>query len=855
MDREKFKLLVNELEYLRSVSSDEISFLSKHYKKIESLLEHSQFQNDKADKYFYQNTYNLYKNAYLRFWYERLKPYRVGECSKNSLDELRIGKDYFIEFFQVLGRYSCLKQALGQNKLKFLRSNQIVVDALILSKECGISDTVIEKWQEAGETCKPSKKQNLMPEDYELLMSSENYFSQKYKLKAFFCLESQPNNFYEVITCLETSQAHATKAFKYCERYNRSLCVDIERHLSYIEYWLNIFLSRQSLLEKNIDKSIMAIKEAEKHARILDPKERNIFPNRFHSISDLENEENFILSAKALITFDLIACKDYLQKWIEHSDKIRGTWRYINVVLRKEAIDCLIEKYINKDISAYSKTIQKLKENLSSRPQVGNHTRSIIDIIEIDFKNIEDACEKIYAVYPLDSYPSELYKDKLSITPKEIVFQQLPPFYGQWLAIPDLYKKDVETAFLTIDYVFLSYLRVITEHCYYYYCLLTERGRINIDLPINFPTYFDKLYWSDVEKSVNSLYLILEKTKKGYYLRKLIEGVEIYQKKVAYIREKCLETHDISEVCNMILIREIVNIISDVISETGGYLYPHPIRVRSITKKIESDKIVYRLERIWGKDEKEMDLVLDNYYEKLKVDCFYFLGNKWKWKDYDYIEYIPREEEEFVKDIRSCISFGIPNPRCVLLYEGQTEHIVMPLLLNKINSYWTVLNISLILGDGDTTVERYKSFIQEGRYVVTIADSDVQVKAKWRVIILNKNNTFLIFPDFEGINLDYLIRAIKNKYRTLEIEKDNFRRIIDNRITRLGLKEWKGTLDGAYKEYLRYHYKEEDRKEYNVTKVDLAPLLAKEMIENGIPDQIEKALERVLSLAEGRVPY
>ncbi len=103
--------------------------------------------------------------------------------------------------------------------------------------------------------------------------------------------------------------------------------------------------------------------------------------------------------------------------------------------------------------------------------------------------------------------------------------------------------------------------------------------------------------------------------------------------------------------------------------------------------------------------------------------------------------------------------------------------------------------------------------------------------------------------------MEYLIIAIQNIYPELKVNIDGLREIINNRIARLTLRSWGGVVEGAFSEYSRSHVPENELPKYKVEKTILASLLAKEMIEKGIPEQIEKALNRVLNLAEGRVQY
>jgi hypothetical protein len=279
------------------------------------------------------------------------------------------------------------------------------------------------------------------------------------------------------------------------------------------------------------------------------------------------------------------------------------------------------------------------------------------------------------------------------------------------------------------------------------------------------------------------------------------------------------------------------------------------VKVSNVSERIESGETVYTLERIWGKDEKEMDLILEIDKPCLEKNRFYFLGNKWKMKDYDYIEYKPQKDENFLKEIKQSISFGVPYKGCVLLYEGNTEKIALPILLNCINPYWAILDISLIRGDGDSMVTKYAAFRDENRFVVTIADKDVQGKSTWKPIIANKRNTFLLDPDFEGMNLEYFVSSIESIYPNLQISIAELRDIINNRIERLGWNGWRGTLDGAFQEYLSIYVQETERPKYKVDKSKLCLLLAKQMVEKGMPEQIEKALNRLLNLAEGREKY
>ncbi len=428
--REYFKRLVNELDDLRKLETDEDSFLSKYYKKIESLLELSQFETDRSCKYYYQNTYNRFKSKYLQFWSKKLHPYRLGECTKSTLEELRIGRDYFSEFQQILNRIPSLKQTLGTNKIAFLRSNQYAVDALILMKERGDPEQIIRNWQKAGEVCK-SEKQSPMPEDFELLAEGESCYAQKYKLQAFYCIEGQPKNYHEVISNLEKSRVHAANALSFYQQAGNSILkTNISKHISYIDYWKSLFVSRQSLLDKNFEKSKSSIKEAITHAKIIDPKAKRIFPNRFCNFQDLENEENFIQACEALTKADLYSCSNSLKTWLEQSDKLRGTWRYINIALRKEAIECLIHRYVSKDDNAFLNAKNRLKEKISSRPQVGSHTRSIINIIERGFATTEGVCAELYVVFPLDTYPSDIYKNTSFELTKDEKLQQLPSCAG-----------------------------------------------------------------------------------------------------------------------------------------------------------------------------------------------------------------------------------------------------------------------------------------------------------------------------------------------------------------------------------------------------------------------------------------
>jgi len=850
-EREYFNRLANELASLRNCEPSEESFLEKYYKKIEHLLELSFFEADRSCKHYYENTYKHFKKIYLRFWNNRLQPYRLGKCSERTMEELRLGKEYLTEFLQVLNKIPSLGQALGPDILAFLRSDKYAVEAIMLMKEKGDAQKILMNWQKAGEVCKPPKRKFLMSGDLELLAQGENCFSQQYKLQAFYRLEKQPKDYNEIVSDLEKSKGHAQRALGFYQQAgNSKLEANTAQHIAYVDYWISVFVSRQCLLDKDFEESKSAIKEAIKHAKIVDPTAKRIFPNRFRDFQDLETEDYFIQACEVLTRVDLESCKASLETWLERSDKSKGTWRYLNIALRREAVECLIYCYISKDSNAYSRAKEMLKERISSRPQVGSHTRSIINIIEREFATKEGVCGELYSVFPLDTYPPPVYEDKLFEPRREEKLRQLPPFYRDWLNISALNN---EIAFLTIDYIFFSYLRTVIEHLYHYFCLLTDYGKIKQTLPDDFPMGFDKLGWEDIEKAIETLYGILKDTKKGDFLHRLSEHTKRYQEKTFEIRSRLFELRDLASEWDKFFLRDLATQVLRILEETGGYLFPHPVKVRNIVEKIESGRIAYTLERIWGKDEKEMDLILEIDQPRLEKNRFYFLGNKWKWKDYDYIEYVPRKDENLPKEIKPSISFGVPRRGCVLLYEGATEKIALPILLNSINPYWTILDISLIKGVGDSTLQKYDTFREENRYVVTIADKDVQEKSNWRRITENKN-TFLLNPDFEGMNLEYFIESIKSIYPELKIDITELNNIMNNRIKRLGWKNWGGTLK-AFNEYLGTCVQQSERPKYKVEKTKLAPLLAKEIVEKGMPEQIEKALNRLMNLAEGRDEY
>jgi hypothetical protein len=453
-----------------------------------------------------------------------------------------------------------------------------------------------------------------------------SYLSTYHKLKAFSFLHTHglTIDFDEIVKSFSSSVDYAKKAYELSKEQGR------KKHQIYMSYWLNVFSARNLTSKNEFDIAIDYLNRAIKNAVFLEKNNFFIFPNYYADFDDLCNDRLVVRAFELLSLGDLGKSSSKLGKWLERSEKKKGTWKYNSVKLRFFAVNLFanlnlvldgdVSKQVPIEISANE--VRSQLNTLASEVRLGKASEKITEILvflaldyernQLSLKDFNAELEEFKRLFSTDSVVEDYEAiSSISLLEKSNEFDFLPEFFrNEFTRIQGL--KEANHVMLALDKILSAYLAIVAEYYYLKYLKHQDSDRVS-PLPLHFDKSFEAMSVNELVDRIFELIHSIGKHERG--LDSLIEYAEMRK-----------ETNE------NVAISELFKLGKKVVKKTYPSFFPHIIHVvKEPSDKDHSSELLeeyFVCERIWRKSWPKKLLCSNDW--PLEKGKYYYLRPQWK---------------------------------------------------------------------------------------------------------------------------------------------------------------------------------------------------------------------------------
>lgn len=457
-----------------------------------------------------------------------------------------------------------------------------------------------------------------------MLIFQAEYYSSYHKLLAFgeVNLKRPYFNYKTIIDHLEKSLKFAQDAYRLSGENLR------ESHVFYIDYWLNVFSMRESIVKSEFDIAMKFLNKAIRSAQILSEREIGFFPNYFANLDDIKNERLLVrayqLFSKGFFSKSLLKIK----KWVEKTSKAQKTWKYNSVIIRLFALELLCElspfaSHKIPDFFTLSRPAVDIKAQLDEMTREVRLGKASVSLAHLIIQLAIDAERKSTAEYvnilksiehlfPIDIQIEDPFNGtSINLIEKESFWDVLPEkFWKQWTSANVM--TSYEDIYKALDKLIYLYILIITEYHQLKYLNFSQRkvswikplAKQNID-------QLESLELSDMMSHLNLIVGGLGKRNTGLeYLQNYVDKRDIL------FSGKRLS--------------ELKHLIQEAIQNTYTRFFPHIIKVMDDKISLDDNGELNLTETSKYSADLENESIRKNSLDIEKINRYFWCKRVWK---------------------------------------------------------------------------------------------------------------------------------------------------------------------------------------------------------------------------------